>query len=165
MLPFPYFLSFPRMRESKFLSLIPDFSGMTHGAGMILWCYISLKIIMTKKIVYNNLFIFSSKIVIILSMCILKTTLFANDDMGKYLLLNKSLTPSPKATKSPWYLHKPDTINQLGIDEIISTIGTKGNKKVKLGFSYIISYFSGNRKTLTRSLENLLVLSQKTIFL
>lgn len=58
-----------------------------------------------------------------------------------------------------WHQQRPESIDQAGIDEIVSLLGTKGTPNRRLAFAYTLSYLNNTQPHMVQCLERLLALS------
>ena len=77
----------------------------------------------------------------------------ATGQLPQYVFFNKSPTaPGP----TWWCQSKPDTFTPASCEEIVKTIGTRGNDRLRIGVSFPFSILEDNVATLAKSLRRLL---------
>lgn len=78
--------------------------------------------------------------------------------MPQYIFFNK---PPTTHGEFPWHQARPEWFTPESIEDIVKTIGTRGNSRLRIGVSFPFSILERDLETTARSIDNMLASAQK----
>lgn len=81
----------------------------------------------------------------------------AAGELPQYIFFNKS--PTARAPETRWSQAAPKSFSPASCREVVDTIGTRGNDRLRIGVSFPFSILEDDIRTLAKSIEGLLAAS------
>lgn len=75
-----------------------------------------------------------------------------SEALPQYIFFSKGKLPGDP---HPWDQHRPETFTAESLEEVVATVGTRGNDRIRIGALYNFSILEGETTVLARSIERL----------
>jgi hypothetical protein len=81
----------------------------------------------------------------------------ASGELPQYVFFSK---PPTRGGPFPWCQDEPEWFTRESVEDVVKTIGTRGNRRLKIGVSFPFSILENDADTLSRGISNLLKASE-----